>query len=399
MRIWIDGYEANQKNRVGSGQFAFEVIRNLEKIDQEDEYTMLLPSEVLPDMPRPRNNWQYKILKPNKLWTRIALPLALYSARIKPDLIFSPTHYIPRFSPVKRVVSIFDLAYLHFPEMFNQKDLYQLKNWTKFSIENADHIVTISEFTKEDIIENYNVDSKKITLAYPGYDGEKFRVQGIGFREQEVKKKYGIKEEYIIALGTIQPRKNYIRLIEAFKNVILSETKNLSRMREGTETSSEILHSVQDDNLKLVIVGKTTGAGREGWKFQETLDAPKRLVIEDKVIFTGFAVSEDLPSLLLGAKAFVLPSLWEGFGIPVLEAMASGTPVIVSNVSSLPEVAGEAGTYFDPYSVGDIAEKIEEILNDEKLRKKKIELGLKRVQDFSWEKCATEILKVFQELK
>src|SRR3989344_541178 len=331
-------------------------------------------------MPKERAGFKYRVLKPNKLWTRIALPLALYSARPKPDLIFSPTHYVPRFSPVKRVVSIFDLAYLHFPEMFNQKDLYQLKNWTKFSIENADHIVTISEFTKKDIIEYYNVDSKKITLAYPGYDKKNYKLQITNYKLDDIKKKYGIDGDYIIALGTIQPRKNYVRLIEAFSR-INSLGANLAHLPGG---------------LKLVIVGKTTGEGREGWKFQETLDTPKRLGIEDKVIFTGFAVSEDLLDLLSGAKAFVLPSLWEGVGIPVLEAMASGTPVIISNVSSLPEVAGEAGTYFNPEDVGDMADKINMVLSDEKLRKKKIELGLKRVQDFSWEKCAEEVLKVFK---
>src|SRR3989338_2025039 len=177
MKFWIDGYEANILQRLGSGQVAFELLKNLEKIDRKSDYTILIPSSPLEDLPKERLGWKYKTLKQSRLWTRIALPLALYSTRIKPDLIFSPTHYIPRFSPVKRVVSIFDLAYLHFPEMFNQKDLYQLKNWTKFSIENADHIVTISEFTKEDIIENYNVDSKKITLAYPGYDKKNYKLQ------------------------------------------------------------------------------------------------------------------------------------------------------------------------------------------------------------------------------
>jgi glycosyltransferase involved in cell wall biosynthesis len=195
---------------------------------------------------------------------------------------------------------------------------------------------------------------------------------------KKVLEKYGINRNYIIAIGTIQPRKNYMRLIESFSKL------------------DPRLHG--DDGLKLVIVGKSTGEGREGWKFKETLETPKRLGIEDKIIFTGFADSADLSTLLSGARTFVLPSLWEGFGIPVLEAMACGTPVILSNISSLPEVAGEAGTYFDPYNIEDMAKKIGEVLSDDKLRKKKIELGLKRVQQFSWEQCAQEILSTFKQL-
>jgi hypothetical protein len=123
-KIWIDGYEANVPQRLGSGQVAFELLKNLEKIDQENEYLILLPSEPMNDMPKARDKWQYKVLKPSKLWTRIALPLFLFRSKIKPDLFFSPTHYSPWLSPVKRVVTIFDLSYLHFPEMFQPKDSY-----------------------------------------------------------------------------------------------------------------------------------------------------------------------------------------------------------------------------------------------------------------------------------
>ncbi len=143
MKIWIDGYEANVLQRLGSSQVAFELLRNLEKIDQKNDYTILLPTPPLPDLPQERQGWKYKILKPKKLWTRIALPIALYKE--KPDLIFSPTHYVSRFCPssVKRVATIFDLSFLHFPEMFTKRDLWQLKNWTKFSAGNADHIIQI----------------------------------------------------------------------------------------------------------------------------------------------------------------------------------------------------------------------------------------------------------------
>src|SRR5688500_15531555 len=133
MKIWIDGYEANVPQRLGSSQVGFELLRNLEKLDKENDYTILLPSEPMSDLPSERENWKYKILKPKKLWTRIALPLALFTAKDKPDLFFSPTHYGPIITPrfVKKVITIFDLSYLHFPEMFTKTDLYKLTNWTK----------------------------------------------------------------------------------------------------------------------------------------------------------------------------------------------------------------------------------------------------------------------------
>ncbi|TSC66498.1 MAG: Group 1 glycosyl transferase [Microgenomates group bacterium Gr01-1014_80] len=387
MKIWIDGKEANQENRVGSGQYAFEVIRNLEKIDQENEYTILLPSPPLPDLPKTRKNWKYRVLKPGRLWTRITLPTALYLTRNKPDLIFSPTHYIPRFSPVKRICTIFDLAYLHFPEMFAPRDLWQLKNWTKFSAEFADKILAISEFTKKDIMKNYDVDPEKITVTPLGFDRELFKPVRDRKKIVKVLMKYRIREPFITYIGTIQPRKNLVRLMEAFSRIDYTP---------GVSTQSSAgLHTV-GGTLQLVVVGKTNERGRKGWMFEDILKTPKQLGIETQVNFTGFVPTEDLPALLSASTMFVLPSLWEGFGIPVLEAMACGAPVVVASVSSLPEVAGKAGVLVDPYSVESISKAIESLLKDEKFRQKKVQLGLEQAKKFSWEDCARKTLEVFK---
>lgn len=379
MDIWIDGYEANVLQRLGSSKVAFELLIYLEKIDKKNEYTILIPDLPLADLPKERKGWKYKILKPKRLWTRIALPLALYTAKIKPDIIFSPTHYIPRFSPVKRLVTIFDLSFLHFPQMFKKSDLWQLTNWTKFSIQNSDHIMTISNSSKQDIIKEYKIDEKKITVVYPGYDRklfynkkEKFSSKGgssSGRKVEEVKKKYQIGDNYIIYIGTLQPRKNLIRLIEAVSRI---------------------------DELILVIVGKTTGEGKEGWLYQDILEAPRRLGIEERVKFLGFVPRDDLPMLLSGGKAFVLPSLWEGFGITVVEAMACRVPVIVSNVSSLPEVVGKAGLLVDPYSVDQIEQAIRTVTIDKRLQQKYANLAFKQARKFSWEKMARGVLKVLE---
>lgn len=376
MKIWIDGYEANVPQRLGSSQVAFELLKSLEKIDRKNDYTILLPTPPLSDppagetgLPKERVGWKYKILKPKRLWTRIALPLALFTAKQKPDIFFSPTHYIPRFIPgsIKKIVTIFDLSFLHFPEMFTKKDLWKLKNWTKFSIENSDSIVTISNFSKQDIIKQYGISKNKtslmfrnkITVAYPGYDKEKFA----GYRPQATGK------NYIIYIGTVQPRKNLTRLIEAVSRI---------------------------ENLNLVVVGKTTGKGKQGWMYEDILKAPKDFGIEDRVKFLGFVPTDELQTLLVGAIAYIQPSLYEGFGIPVVEAMASGVPVIVSNVSSLPEVVGKAGLLVDPYSVDQIEQAIRTITTDKKLQQKYSKAGIIQAKKFSWDKMAKTVLKIFE---
>lgn len=366
MRIWIDGYEANVPQRLGSSQVAFELLRHLEKIDHKNEYTILLPNNPMDDLPKERPGWKYRVLKPRQLWTRIALTAALYFSKEKPHVFLSPTHYIPRFSPVPRVCIIFDLSYLHFPQMFTKKDLWQLINWSRFSIEHADQILTISKSTKKDIIKHYEIPEEKITVAYPGYDSKTFRPPKDKAKVMQIINKYKIKQPYVIYIGTIQPRKNLVCLMKAIKEI---------------------------GDINLVIVGKTTGLGRQAWMFEEILRAPKDLGIQERVVFTGFVPTEELPYLLSGAKEFVLPSLWEGFGIPVVEAMATGCPVVVSNVSSLPEVVGDAGILVNPKDPHDIARGIKEAIEK---RDQLIKKGLEHAKQFSWQKTAKQTLEVLE---
>ena len=370
-KIWIDGYEANVPQRLGSSRVAFELIKHLEKLDHRNEYTILLPDSPMDDFPKARAGFNYKIIKPKKFWTAISLPLALFKEKEKPDLFFSPTHYIPRFSNVKRVATIFDLSFIHFPQYFQKKDLWKLTNGTKFSAKNASHLITISNSSRQDIIKTYGIERSKVTVAYPGYSEELFYIDKNQTKIDSVKNKYNIEGEYVIFVGTIQPRKNLIRLINVFSKI---------------------------DNLKLVIVGKTTGLGRQAWMFEDILKRPTQLGLEDRIIFTGFIPDDEINTLLNGACAFVLPSLWEGFGIPVAEAMAVGTPVVVSNVSSLPEVVGRAGLLVDPYSIDQIEQAIRLVATDKKLRQKYSKAGILRAKKFSWDKMARGVLKVFEKV-
>ncbi len=365
MLIGIDGNEANIRNRVGVGRYAFELLRQFSNLHVPgSRFQIYLKDRPLDDLPKETDWWKYKIVGPKKFWTQIGLPLELLFHKPKPDVFFTPTHYAPRFSSSPRVIAIMDLSFLYFPRMFKVSDLYQLKNWTAYSVRKAEKILTISQASKNDIIKYYHVPEERVVVTYPGTNEAESM--------NDVKKKYGISGDYILSVGTLQPRKNFVKLIEAF---------------------SKILKQVQNDSLELII------AGKKGWLYEEILQAPKKFGVQDKVRFLDFVPDSDLPSLYKNAKCFCLVSLYEGFGIPVLEAMKYGCPVIVSNVSSLPEVVGEAGILVDPENAEKIAEGLLRILrlpNEE--RQEMIEKGRVQAAKFSWEKCAQETLNVLQEV-
>ncbi|HUV47103.1 MAG TPA: glycosyltransferase, partial [Candidatus Bathyarchaeia archaeon] len=168
MLIGVDANEANQKNRVGVGQFAFNVIRQLEKIDKRNFYLLYLKEPALPDLPKEREGWRYRVFGPSKLWTQVALPLKLFTQREKLSVFYSPSHYAPRLSPFPTVISIMDLWHHRHPEQFAKKDLYQLRKWESYSVKRASRIVTISEFSKSEIVKIYQYPPEKIMVAYPG---------------------------------------------------------------------------------------------------------------------------------------------------------------------------------------------------------------------------------------
>ena len=284
MIIGIDGNEANVERRVGISEYAFELLAQFAKFEvRSSKFEVYLKDQPRVDLPKEREGWRYRIVGPRKLWTQIGLPLDLYLHKPRPDVFFSPTHYAPRFSPVPTVISIMDLSYIHYPDMFKTSDLYQLRNWTAYSVNNAKRVFTISTASKDDIIRVYNVPSEKVVVTYPGIKMQKAKVKS----QKSVLEKYGIDGEYIIFVGTLQPRKNVSRLIEAFAKLT-------------------------PRSLSLVVVGK------KGWLYEEILEAPKKLGVEDRVKFLDFVPDEDLPSLYTNARCFVLPSLMRDLGCQCL---------------------------------------------------------------------------------
>lgn len=363
MVIGIDGNEANIDRKVGIGEYAYELLLQFAKAKEDVKFEVYLKENPGIEMPVPTSNFKYRIVGPKKLWTQFGLPLNLFIEK-RPDVFFTPTHYAPRFSPVPSAISIMDLSFIHFPQLFAKKDLYQLVSWTKYSVKNAKAIFTISQSSKDDIIDIYGVDDNKIFVTYPGIkEGSNGKILTM----DDLRKKFGIDKNYILFVGTLQPRKNIIKLIEAFSKI-------------------------ERENLILVIVGK------KGWLYEDILSAPQKFGVLERIKFLDFVEDKDLPSLYQNATCFVLPSLYEGFGLPVLEAMKYGCPVLVSNVSSLPEAGGDAAIYFDPKDANDIKEKIEKVISNPKLRSEMIEKGKLQIKKFSWEKTARETLRVLESL-
>ena len=379
MIIGIDGNEANIEKRVGIGRYAFEILRRFaEKAETSKKFKFIvyLKSKPLFHMPIISENWKYRILKPGKLWTQWRLPLDLFTSGDMPDVFFTPSHYAPRISPVPTVVSVMDLSYIYFPELFEKNDLYQLQNWTSYSVRRAKKVITISNSSKNDIIKEYKLNPDKIVVTYLSTSRDMGKANLTNQQMNNILKKYNVSTNFILFVGTLQPRKNIVRLIEAFSIVLKNSQIDAKKV----------------EKLHLVIIGK------KGWLYDEILSAPKEYDVENKVKFLENVDDTDLEVFYKSARCFILPSLYEGFGLPVLEAMQGECPVITSNVSSLPEAGGDAVLYVDPEDPADIAQKIETLITDEKLRKELIAKGRRQIKKFSWDRAALETLKVLEEV-
>jgi len=382
MIIGIDGNEANIKNRVGSNIYAYQILFSIwksqitnHKSQNKTEFIIYLKNKSLGDMPEEKEWWKYRVLKPRVLWTKWRLPLELILNKDKIDVFFTPGHYAPGICPAPLIISIMDLAFLKYPDQFKKKDLVQLKTWTRKSVEKATKILTISENTKNDIIRYYRVKEDRVRVTYPAISESKM-ING----NEKILEKYNLKKgKYFVFVGTLQPRKNLIRLIRAFRKLI-----NTRRLKSANTNSL----------IKLVVIGK------KGWLYDDIFKEVKKQKLEDRIIFTGFASEEEKSGLLKNSYAFVLPSLYEGFGFPVLEAMKAGVPVVVSKVSSLPEVGGNAAIYIDdPESVEAIYQGLKRamVLSDSE-RNELIEKGKEQVKKFSWKRTAEQTLEIIKEV-
>ncbi|MEK7112609.1 MAG: glycosyltransferase family 1 protein [Patescibacteria group bacterium] len=373
MIIGIDGNEANIENKVGVNQYGFELLWALAKVQDEWEnrhkLIVYLREKPRSDLPGETKHFRYKVIPGSGLWIVTRLLPDLFFGRPKPDIFFSPSHYIPPLSPVPTVCSIMDVGYLEFSGQFKKYDFWQLKFWSAYSIYISKAVIAISNSTKEDIVRHYSFASKKTFVTLLAYDKDRFNQLIDPADVRRVLNRYSIVNDYVLYLSTLKPSKNVEGLLTAWK---------------------EVKKSFPDH--KLVI------AGKKGWLYGSIFGKVKELGLTKDVIFTDYVREEDKPGLIRGAKLFVLPSFWEGFGLDALNALACGVPAVVSNVGSLPEVAGAAGILVDPYSINSIAEGILKVLSMPKRQYNTlVERGLEQANKFSWEKTARETLQILEK--
>ncbi len=377
MKIAIQAADLDHDRIDGTRVYILNVLKYLGKISDKDIFFIYHRRKFNPELTPPifKNYKERKIDFPF-FWTQTRFTLEILKS--KPDVLWMPMHNIPllRSGQTKIVVTIHDLAFKYFPKSFTKKDLWKLNLLAKWAIKKSDKIIAVSKSTKKDILKFYPIiTADKIKVIHHGFDAELFQKEFDKKEIGDVLRKYKLKfKEYLLYVGAIQPRKNLQILVKAFEKIKLQKKENK-----------------KIENLKLVL------AGGEAWKADEVLAEIKKSPVKDDIILTGKVNFEDLSILYRSASVFIFPSLYEGFGIPILEAFASEVPVITANNSSLPEVGGKAVEYFNAFDCEELVRKIEKVLNDKKLQRRMIIAGNEQLQKFSWQKCAQETLKFLKE--
>ncbi|MCG8431391.1 MAG: glycosyltransferase family 4 protein [Candidatus Omnitrophica bacterium] len=372
MRIAIDARNLNHANRSGLQVYVDYLLKSLAAIDKDNDYYLLYASlrRKARSMPGPQaGNFTRTVMRvPDKklpftdaFTDFVALPAMLARNRIA--VYHAPAGYtLPRFTRAKRIFTIHDLRSLKISDRTYPQDIRSLRR----SAHVADVCITISEVSKKDIVEHLEVGPEKVRVVYNGVD-EGFTPASEEAVE-EMRRRYGLTGDYLFSVGLV-PRKNIERLLKAF--ALLKERRELT----------------------LVLAG----AGSDGPWMELYQKLAVKSGIAHRVKFLGHIPHEDLPVIYSGCSCFVFPSLYEGFGLPVLEAMRCGAAVVTSGVSALPEVGGDAALYCDPYNPEDIAAQVRRVLDDRNLCRELIQKGAARSRQFSWEKMAREIISIYRE--
>jgi len=369
MLIGIDASRTTIARRTGTEAYSLELTRALLALTTEHRWRLYFNQAPA------RNTWPHRpgveqrVMPFSRLWTHLRLSLEMFEA--PPDVLFVPAHVLPLVRPRHSVVTVHDLGYHHFPDAHTRSALAYLKLSTRMNARWATLILADSEATRNDLMRIYRTPAEKIRVVYPGRNEGLQRVVDRD-RIGAVAGSLGIGGDYILYLGTLQPRKNLVRLVEAFGEM-------LAAWNEDVPPPTLVL------------------AGKKGWLSGDIFRSVERLDLSKHVLFPGYVPDEDLPALLSGARVFAFPSLYEGFGFPVLEAMACDVPVVCADSSSLPEAAGDAALRVDPLDTEALAEALHRALTNESLRSQLIQAGRQQIQQFSWQKSARQTLEVLEE--
>lgn len=371
MKIAIQTADLDHARIDGTRVYILNVLKHLGKLTPEDDFTLYHRNDYNPQLAPPQlQNYTEKKISAPFLWTQTAFAHALYTAQ--PDRLWMPMHSLPYFCPkkTKTIVTIHDLAFKLFPDHFPRHELRRINFLTDYAVAHADELIAVSQATKDDLLRFYpQLLETNVTVVHHGFDRANFETKVTEDVVQEFLGHYDLlPKKYILYTGAIQPRKNLITLIEAFE-----------RVRK------------EDRHMKLVL------AGTKAWMWEVTYERIAQSPYKDDIIITGTVIFKNLAILYQNAAVFVFPSLYEGFGIPVLEAFASHVPVICANNSSLPEVAGDGALLFEARDTDDLTHKIIALLSDDVLRKELLIRGAQEKERFSWEKCAQETLAVIKK--
>jgi len=379
VRIGID-YTAAVRQGAGIGRYCRELVRALARQEDGHEYVLLVAGRLsAPQMAALRaelGDSPHFGLQPlwlserwlNRLWHRLQIPLPVEAAAGRLDLFHSPDFTLPPVWRARTILTVHDLSFLRVPQYAEPNLRAYLEQAVPRSVRRADLVLADSQNTKDDVVELLHVPAERVWVVPAGVEPRFHRVAD-ATELARVQQAYGLTRPFILSVGTLQPRKNFTGLIEAY----------------------HLLRAQHHVPHQLVIVGG------KGWLYEPILRRVAELGLQEEVRFLGFAADADLPALYSLADLFAWPSFYEGFGIPVLEAMACGTPVVASNVSSLPEVVGDAGLMVTPGDGEALADALRRLLTDATLRADLIARGHAQAARFTWERAAQLLLQAYQQ--
>ena len=369
MRIAIDAHSVGTQ-LAGNETYAVNLIEALAEVDQSNQYTLYVTRQSAID--RFANRWpnfKIKRMVPHTPLVRIPVTLSA-ELRRNPVDVLHVQYTAPPLAPCPVVATIHDLSFEHLPETFNRRSRAQLRLTVRRTARKAAQILTLSEFSRRDIVDTYRIAPDRVSVT-PAAAPSHFKPIEDETELRKIREIYGIERDYILSVSSIQPRKNLIRLIEAYSCL------------RGSRPEGKL--------PQLVLVGK------RGWLDNETFRAAQRHSANNDITFTGYVVEKDLPALYSGATCFVYPSFFEGFGLPVLEAMQCGAPVIAGNRTSIPEVVGKAGLLFDPFDTNSLVLALTRMLDDSEYRAALRIQGLERAREFDWKQTARMTLQAYQK--
>ena len=368
MHIAIDAHSVGV-GLGGNESYAANLIEALAEIDQTNLYTLYVTKPAAVErFDRRWPNFKVTQTLPHTPLVRIPLTLSRELRRNPVDLLHVQ-YTAPPFCPCPVVTTIHDLAFEHLPETFNRRSWMQMRLTVRRTAKRAAQIITVSEYSGADISATYGIASERITVTPEAAPPNLLPVTN-ETELRRIRESYGIREDYILSLCSIQPRKNLVRLIEAYSCL------------RGVRPEGKL--------PQLVL------AGKRGWRDGETFRAAERNALDKDILFTGYVPEQDLAGLYSGAVCFVYPSYFEGFGLPVVEAMQCGVPVIAGNRTSLPEVVGAAGLLFDPFDTQALVKALMRVIDDSEYRATLRSKGLERAKQFNWKTTARLTLGVYE---